>query len=80
MSNAQDVLLYIPDSKVHKANMGPTWVLLAPDGPNVSPMNLAIRDGIKVIDILEELLVSHYNMMQWWSPSPESLSTIHNSP
>ena len=24
--------------------MGPTWVLSAPDGPHVSPMNLAIRD------------------------------------
>ena len=31
------------DSKVHGANMGPTWVLSAPDGPPVGPMNLAIR-------------------------------------
>ena len=23
--------------------MGPTWVLAAPDGPHVGPMNLAIR-------------------------------------
>ena len=23
-----------PDSKVHGANMGPTWVLSAPDGPH----------------------------------------------
>ena len=30
------------DSKVHWANMGPTWVLSAPDGPHVGPMNLAI--------------------------------------
>ena len=35
----------IPDSKVHGANMGPTWVLSAPDGPHADPMNLAIRDG-----------------------------------
>ena len=34
----------IPDSKVHGANMGLTWVLSAPDGPHVGPMNLAIRD------------------------------------
>ena len=34
----------IPDSKVHVANMGPTWVLPAPDGPHVGPMNLAIKD------------------------------------
>ena len=36
--------MIIPDSKVHGANMGPTWVLSAPDGPHVGPMNLAIRD------------------------------------
>ena len=39
----------IPDSKVHGANMGPTWVLSAPDGPHVGSMNLAIRDVIKII-------------------------------
>ena len=33
----------VPDNKVHGANMGPTWVLSAPDGPHVGPMNLAIR-------------------------------------
>ena len=32
-----------PDSKVHGAYMGPTWVLSAPAGPHVGPMNLAIR-------------------------------------
>ena len=31
-----------PDSKVYGANMGPTWVLSAPGGPHVGPMNLAI--------------------------------------
>ena len=35
-----------PDSKVQGANMEPTWVLSAPDGPHVGPMNLAIRDFI----------------------------------
>ena len=29
-----------PDSKVHGANMGPTWVLSAPDGPHVGPWTL----------------------------------------
>ena len=32
-----------PDSKVHGTNMAPTWVLSAPDGPHIGPMNLAIR-------------------------------------
>ena len=31
-----------PDSKVHGANMGPIWVLSAPDGPHDALMNLAI--------------------------------------
>ena len=34
---------YFPDSKVHRANIGPTWVLSAPDRPHVGPMNLALR-------------------------------------
>ena len=36
----------IPDSEVHGVNMGPTWVLSAPDGPHVGPMNFATRDLI----------------------------------
>ena len=32
-----------PDSKVHRDNMGPSWVLSDPDGPHVGTMNLAIR-------------------------------------
>ena len=36
-------LHYVTDSKVHGANMKPTWVLSDPDGPHVDPMNLAIR-------------------------------------
>ena len=31
------------DSKVDGANMGPTWILLAPDEPYVGPINLATR-------------------------------------
>ena len=33
-------------NKVHGANMGPTWVLLARGGPHVGPMNLAIRASL----------------------------------
>ena len=35
--------LDVADSKDHGANMGPTWVLSAPGGPHVGPMNLVIR-------------------------------------
>ena len=40
---------HIPDSKVHGANMRPTWVLSAPDGPHGDPMRRAIRDGLVAI-------------------------------
>ena len=47
---------YIPDIKLHGANMGLTWVLSARDGPHVGPMNLAIRDvfvsRVSVIGVL----------------------------
>ena len=46
-----------PDSKVHGANMGLTWVLSAPDGPHVGPMNLAIRE-VNLIDVKSELVPS----------------------
>ena len=42
--NSKEITHPIPDNKVHGANKGPTWVLSAPDGPHVGPMNLAIRD------------------------------------
>ena len=35
-----------PDSKVHGANMGPTWVLSAPGRPHVGLVNLAFWVGI----------------------------------
>ena len=49
----------IPDSKVHGVNMGLNWVLSAPDGPHVGPMNHAIRErngtslgGLGIIDYI----------------------------
>ena len=36
-------LINCPDSKVHMANMGPTWVLSAPGRPHVGHMNLAVK-------------------------------------
>ena len=38
--------IHTRDSKIHEASMGPTWVLSAPGGPHVGPMNLVIRDGL----------------------------------
>ena len=44
--NLQGRKIENPDSKVHWANIGPTWVLSAPDGPHVGSMNLAINEVI----------------------------------
>ena len=42
VSNNRDVTVmtsqFYTDSKLHGTNMGPTWVLSAPDGPHVGPM------------------------------------------
>ena len=37
--------LNCPDSKFHGVNMGPTWVLSAPDGPHVGPMKHCYQGG-----------------------------------
>ena len=47
-----------PDSKVHGANMGLTWVLSALDGPHVGPMNLAMR-------VIARRLTRHYSNEGW---------------
>ena len=47
-----------PDSKVHGANMGPTWVLSAPDGPHVGPMNLAIRVASPLLRQIQNIMMT----------------------
>ena len=42
-NNSSDKSQQDPDSKVDGDNMRPTYVLSAPSGPHVGPMNLAIR-------------------------------------
>ena len=59
-------LIGFPDSKVHWANMGPTWVLSAPDGPHVGPMNLAIR----VCGQQEAITSSHHKTDPSWHMVP----------
>ena len=49
----------IPDNKVHRANMGPIWVLSAPDGPHVGSTNLAITDVIGYIILTHWGRVTH---------------------
>ena len=45
LTNRQQAIIWsnddsVPDSKVDETSMGLTWVLSAPDGPHVGPMNL----------------------------------------
>ena len=53
----------ILDNKVYGANMGPTWVLSAPGGPHVGPMNLVISDGITLALLLSK---SCERQSEWW--------------
>ena len=39
----------IPNNMIHGANMGPTWVLSAPDGPHIGPMIFAIWDDLVMV-------------------------------
>ena len=50
-SSSEYITHNYPDSKVHWASMGPTWVLPASDGPHVGPMNLAIGVSQYYVDI-----------------------------
>ena len=64
-----------PDSRVHGANMGPTWVLSAPDGLHVDTMHLAIR-VVFIAEQCDRLLwinqqwcccvVMQYDVMWYW--------------
>ena len=56
----------IQDGKIHGANMGPTWVLSAPDGPHVGPMNLAMRD-----------VLQDYTWSQWVNDTPFLFQVRH---
>ena len=68
-------MLACPDSKVHGPNMGPTWVLSAPDGPHFGPMNFAIRDVYNNIALLSVSQKLH----PWGKAEIEPLSCIHST-
>ena len=47
-----------PDNKVHGANMGPTWVLSAPDGPMLAPwILLSGRSTTRIINYNKATLI-----------------------
>ena len=55
----------VPDSKVHGANMGPTWGRQDPGGPYVVPMNHAIRVSMQfIVACIHALLSDKLCMLQ----------------
>ena len=56
-----------PDNKVDGANMGPTWVLSAPGGPHVGPIDLAIRVPLSTLArcCLHMSLSTHHHACLW---------------
>ena len=67
-----------PDSKVHGANMGPTWVLSAPDGPHVGPMNLAIRvvEGLPHVSTTFQNSITDWEELKYWLEESISFNYI----
>ena len=78
-----------PVSKVHGANMGPTWVLSVPDGPHDGPMNLAIWEEKLFCDITYGVYCRQYVeihcslskfrralILHLWSKEPNSTQWI----
>ena len=61
-----------PDSKVHGANMGPTWVRQDPGGPHVGPMNFAIWVYIEISRILRDVHVRR--LVMWRTPAMNGFS------
>ena len=53
---------YFPDSKVHGTNIGHIWVLSAPDGPHIGPMNLVIRVCARVSVLFQISRIVLYTM------------------
>ena len=66
-----------PDSKVHGANIGPTWVLSAPDGPHVGHMDLAIRCIMGTSWHGNTLQYWYFDSQIHWSPFQKASSTGH---
>ena len=67
-----------PDSKIHGANMGPTWVLSAPDGPHDGPMNLAIREDMPITIGTAVVCTEISAMPIWYFPQERSNVPVVN--
>ena len=65
---------YIPDSKVHGANMRPIWGRQDPGGTHVGPMNFAIWDFAISLQDISNIWDPYYN---WWWTYRSTLNRNH---
>ena len=54
-----------PDNKVHVAHKGPTWVLSAPGGTHVGPINLVIKVIIRTLSLTSDNSLIVYSTNSW---------------
>ena len=60
---ARDPWYYLPDSKIHGANMGPTWGHQDPGGPHVGHMKLAIWAGLSQHHTCVPFMLKHLDTL-----------------
>ena len=69
-----------PDSKVHEANMGPTWVLSAPDGP-ILDFKIHLLHNISLYTVTTKIVWSKANFptaQAWYQSLRSSMRTYIN--
>ena len=71
---------HVPDSKVHGANMGPTSILSAPDGPHVGHMNLAIRGIIGKLMATSILHLKAHSGQLWDTNIAPAVTCVTSTP
>ena len=76
MPTTRWVLGSLSENKVHVANVGPTWVLSAPCGPHVGPMNLAIRVVIYCVTITKHARYWIFSLIFWQQLHPFAPSFV----
>ena len=68
VANSPNFEHYIPDSKIHGDNVGPTWGRQDPGGPHVGHMNFAIWDAHTNTDTGSKTkLYYQYSKLQFWT-------------
>ena len=79
----ETILLTCPDSEVHGANMGPTWVLSVPDGPHKPCYQGGLTESRACINIIfiasQSPCVKQYLNNEWVAYSKASIAVGNKS-